>query len=948
MSENRLKLIGFFLVFAIVFLAYLLTVAPTASFWDCSELIAASYIAGIPHPPGTPLFVMIGRLFAMLPTNPEIAFRINLIPVLFGAVSCGLIYLLVVRLISYYGGAERERFRLLPHVSGLFAALMCAFAYSYWDNSVEAEVYGPCVVIALSVLYMALVWRDKVQSATGDNRLILLAIFLLFISTGIHFTPMMTVFAVLVFAMVVDRESILQLRIFEFVAGYLIILTGTEMGLNAGMVFTVLLMLGATWLGVRMMERSDRWWRVLVGLVLVGGTFVIAYIAAGYKIMDDTVLFLASPTVAIIERWTKSPVSVILLVLGYGAYLYWLHRQGKLNMKYVGLMLGLVFLASTVQLIMLVRARMSPSINEVNPSYWRDFVSVLKREQYDPMKLLPRKTQFLTEEDWRMNQNPRFSVLVAYFEQIKFYLRYFFWQWGNERFFDIFLGIKWQALLGLVPPLLGVWGMWQQFKKEKRSFVLIAVAFFVASLGLVTYLNLKYSPSDPRRGDPAQGKLGFLEVRERDYFYAFSFVFYTIFIGVGAYAFLRWAQNLLRSRRLPMYLATVALALFGFVPVLLNHGNVTRRWNWIPAEYGYNMLVSCPGQNAVIFTNGDNDTFPLWFMQTVPTRVADYDRTFGKNVSVGILSLLNTEWYCKQLKHRGAPISFTDDEIDRLPKAFAGKNNRTFLLEDIMIRDMVATSAGVKLKWPDDYGSTSEEYMAKVFGPGYHPRTPVYFATTVGREKFADVAPYLRLEGLVYRVVPEPGNGQVDIDRSLDLIYNKYKMASMLDPRVYKDDNTKGLFITYAASYLGVATELRQVGRRKEAEDLVARALRFDLDKERKATLFYHLGAMALDNGNYDRAIAALDTVKLLGLSNPEFDRLLGEAYEAKGDFPKAAAAYEAAAAAATNDARPVQSLTRVYLERLYDTGRARAVLEAWLRRTPDDSTSARRLRQIS
>ena len=343
----------------------------------------------------------------------------------------------------------------------------------------------------------------------------------------------------LIFALVVDRESILQLRIFELVAGYLVILTIAEAGFKAGTFLAVPLMLAATFFGVRVMERSDRTRAVFYGLALLSLVFVIAYLAAGNGIMDNTVLFLASPTVAFIERWVRSPVLLPLFVAGYGGYLYWLHRQQKLSPKYVGLMLALALLAGSVQFIMFIRARHAPTINEADPSNWRDFVSVLKREQYDPMKLLPRKTQFLTEADWRMNRNPRFSLPVAYYEQVKFYVRYFFWQWGSARFFDIFLHIGWQALFGLVPPLLGLWGMWHQFRREKRSFVLIFVAFLVASLGLITYLNLKYSPSDPRRGDPSQGRLGYVEVRERDYFYAFSFVFYTIFVGIGAYAFLR-------------------------------------------------------------------------------------------------------------------------------------------------------------------------------------------------------------------------------------------------------------------------------------------------------------------------------------------------------------------------------------------------------------------------
>jgi len=947
LSEGRVRLLVFASVFAVVFGVYSYSAAPTAAFWDCGELIAASFTMGVPHPPGTPLFVTIGRIFSMLPAAKEIAFRITLIPVLFGAFSCGLIYLLVVKLVSLYANAERRYDKWLPHVAGAFAGLSCAFAYSYWDNCVEAEVYGPCVVVALSVLYMALLWRDRIRQA-GDNRLILAAVFLLFLSTGIHFTPMMTVFAVLVFAMVVDRQSVLELRIFELVAGYLIILTMAEMGFSISTFVAVPLMLGATWYGIRVMERSTHTRSVFYGLGLFFLVFVVAYMAAGNKVMDDTVLFLASPTVAFIERWVRSPVLLLLFVAAYGGYLYWLHRKRRLSPRYVGLALALVLVAGTVQFIMFIRASHAPTINEADPSNWRDFVSVLKREQYDPMKLLPRKTQFLTEDDWRMNRNPRYSVPVAYFEQVKFYLRYFFWQWGNERFFDIFLGLKWQFLLGLVPPLLGLWGMWHQFKKEKRSFVLIFVAFLVASIGLITYLNLKYSPSDPRRGDPTQGRLEYLEVRERDYFYAFSFVFYTIFVGVGAYAFLRTVLDRLRFRQAPAYALSGVLLGFGFVPMLLNYPDVTRRGNWIPAEYGYNMLVSCPGDHAVVFTNGDNDTFPLWFMQTVPSRVAGYDPGFGKSVRVGILSLLNTNWYIKQLKRWGAPISFSEAEIDRLPRGFVGKDNRTFLLEDIMIRDMVATAGGIKLKWPDDYGSSSAEYQAKVFGPGYHPLTPVYFATTVAPSSLQDVKSHLRLEGLVYRVVPEAGAEQVDLARCQYLVDSVFRMTSILDPRVHKDENTRGLLLTYAATFMGMANEYRRRNRPQEAEKVLELALRLELDRDRRMTILYHLSTFALESGHFDEALAALDTIRALGFNQPEFAIRRGVAYEGKGDFKAAEAAYQEAVTADPGRGEFVQALVRLYLDKLRDTAKGKALLELWMRRAPADSAAVRQLHELS
>jgi tetratricopeptide (TPR) repeat protein len=942
MNDRRIRIILFAVVFAIVFVVYLSTVAPTASFWDCGELIATACIMGVPHPPGTPLFVTIGRIFSMLPTSPEYAFRINLIPVLFGAFSCGLIYLLIIKLISLYASPERRYDKWLPHVAGVFGALCCAFAFSFWDNSVEAEVYGPCVVVALSVLYMALVWRDHLQRTGGDNRLILAMIFLLFLSTGIHFTPMMTVFAVLVFALVVEREAVLQLRLFELVAGYLAILTATELGFGIGTFIAVPLMLGATWLGIRVMERSNRTISVFYGLGLFFLVFVIAYVAAGNKIMDDSVLFLASPTVAFIERWVRSPILMVAFVLGYGGYLYWLHKQGKLNLKYVGLMLGLVLLASTVQFIMLIRAKLGPSINEVNPSNWRDFVSVLKREQYDPMKLVPRKTQFLTEDDWRMNQSAQFSLFVAYFEQVKFYLRYFFWQWGNARFFDIFLHVGWQAILGLIPPLLGLWGMWHQFKREKRSFVLIFVAFLVASVGLITYLNLKYSPSDPRP------MLKFREVRERDYFYAFSFVFYTIFVGVGAYAFLRWFADWVKSRKLPVYVVSGALLAFGFVPMLLNLPEVTRHGDWIPAEYGFNMLVSCPGEHAVVFTNGDNDTFPLWFMQTVPSRIAKYDPTFGKNVAVANLSLLNTNWYCKQLKRWGAPISFTESQIDKLPQGFVGKNNRTFLLKDIMMRDIIATSAGIKLNWPNDYACTPEEFRAKVFTANYRPRTPVYFATTVSRDNLEDCESYLRLEGLVNRVVPEQGLNQVDAEKTRHLLSDVYVMNSMLDPKVQKDENTRGLLINYAASYLALASEYQKAGRNREAQEVLEKALSFDLDKDRKIPLFYHASVFAMLNGQYDKALSYLDSIEGRGFKDPELSLRRGYAYQGKGGFVQAEAAYREAIAEDPSRPDPLQALYRLYLDDLHDTIKARVLLQQWLQRAPSDSLATKMLREIS
>jgi tetratricopeptide (TPR) repeat protein len=360
------------------------------------------------------------------------------------------------------------------------------------------------------------------------------------------------------------------------------------------------------------------------------------------------------------------------------------------------------------------------------------------------------------------------------------------------------------------------------------------------------------------------------------------------------------------------------------------------------------MLVSCPGEHAVIFTNGDNDTFPLWFMQTVPSRVAKYDPMFGKNVAVANLSLLNTNWYCKQLKKWGAPISFTESQIDKLPQGFVGKNDRTFLLKDVMMRDILATSAGIKLVWPDDYACSPEEFRAKVFTASYNPRTPVYYATTVSRDNLDDVEPNLRLEGLVNRVVPEQNLNQVDTAKTRRLLYDVYVMNSMLDPKVQKDENTRGLLINYAASYLALASEYQKANRNRDALDVIEKALSFNLEEDRKIPLLYHASVFAMLNGQYDKALGYLDSIESRGFNDPELSLRRGYAYEAKGEFDKAETAYLKAIAGDPSRPEPLQALYRLYLDDMHDTSNARSLLQQWLKRAPSDSVATRMLKEIS
>jgi predicted negative regulator of RcsB-dependent stress response len=173
-------------------------------------------------------------------------------------------------------------------------------------------------------------------------------------------------------------------------------------------------------------------------------------------------------------------------------------------------------------------------------------------------------------------------------------------------------------------------------------------------------------------------------------------------------------------------------------------------------------------------------------------------------------------------------------------------------------------------------------------------------------------------------------------------------MKSIFDRRVQKDENTRGLLITYAASFMGLASEYRKQNRPLDAEEVMSLATGLELDKDRRMTILYHFSSFAQENGHFDRALAALDTIRALGFKQPEFALRRGAAYEGKGDLKQAEAAYLEAVATDPSRGDLVQALVRLYLDKLRDTAKGKAQIEQWLRRVPSDSQAVRQLRQLS
>jgi hypothetical protein len=1090
MTPKRLKLILFLAVVVVVFGYYFYASAPTASFWDCSEFIATGYSLAIPHPPSTPLFVQLARLVSFIPWRAEIPGRITMISGMFGSVCCGLIFLLVVYLVELQRAPERKsahaasgrgeprpaprppersnpvnpaeagapaagppvpKLDWVPYLSGVVAAFFCAFMYSFMWNTVEAILFTPAATVAVATIFIVVLWYIKEGRHMGDNRIVIAAFYTLFLSTGIHFTPIIMLFALLPFFLIVDRRAVVDLRLAELLGFFLILLVVDVVpGLGAKLLWGIVLAV-VFYFGMKILEKAHHDRQVLYAMLIFVGMFLLAYLAgmsteatsdgARNLVMDNVVLFLASPIAGLLDRMFYNLPLFLIFCLAYAGYLYYLYTHKKLSTTYALFGLFLILLAGSVQFFLLVRAHQHPHVNEVDPSTWKSFASSLRREQYNAMRLFPRQTQYLLEGDYQnyRNAEPNYGLLAAYFEQLKYYLRYFLWQWAGRYNFDFFVTSKtvflespkfFPILVGLVPPFLGIWGIVDQWKRERKTAVLMLVAFLIAGWGLLSYLNNKFSTSDPRAASVQQTyrQEMYREVRERDYFYAFSFILFTVFVGIGVNAFFRWLRKESRDwfharetspgPRMTVYAAGVVALILPFLTLSFNHPEVNRRGNWIPSEYGFNVLVSCEN-GSVIFTNGDNDTFPLWMIQEVPSDVSrvaaaeerarpDYPKDklpktlepidYGFRtqiaprwgVAVANLSLSNTDWYCRQLKDWGAPMNLTYQQIDQLSRG--GLTNRDgtrhLILSQVMIRDLIATNGGIKLKWPDDYALTSEDFRAKVFTKDYSPKIPIYFATTVSPENLKDVDGHLIQKGLAKLVVPQvvPPGGDFDGKTTIDLVFNKMRLSSSLDPRVAKDENTKGLLINYAVTFLDIAQYCDSTHDTANGLRACDMALRLDLEKEKRSQLMYLVSHLLAKLGATASAQARMDTaIALSGRDQnkdpqTQFQVMWNQALilKAEGKLAQAESLYqnlvrmapelywelydlyrtglkdnEKAANTLDNWYRSVpqnwdntRRLVSVLAGQLQDKARANLALDTWLKRNPKDTQKVRLMRE--
>ncbi|MFQ5676455.1 MAG: DUF2723 domain-containing protein, partial [bacterium] len=329
MEHKKLNRIFGFAIFLIALIVYGKTVAPTTSYWDCGEFITSSYILGVPHPPGAPLYILVGRIFTMIPDwlISDIGLRVNIISVLTSAFSVMFAYLIIIRLLREFRGLpETLEEKINIYASGIIGALGFAFTSAQWFNAVEAEVYAVSIFFTTIVVWLILVWTEKAENPVSDKFLLLIA-YLIGLATGVHLLNILaipTLFLIMYF-----KKAELELKTFILWAAGAVAVFGA---IYPGIVK------GIPWL-------LNQFSFVSIGLVVLMILFGIYYSVQN----RSRILSLAL-------------MSVLLISIGYSTYA-----------------------------ALYVRSDMQPEINENHPNTPEKFVSYLNREQYGDIPLTERR-----------------------------------------------------------------------------------------------------------------------------------------------------------------------------------------------------------------------------------------------------------------------------------------------------------------------------------------------------------------------------------------------------------------------------------------------------------------------------------------------------------------------------------------------------------------------------
>ncbi len=953
MKQYRLaNIITGWVVFLIASVVYLMTIEPTASFWDCGEFISSAFKLEVGHPPGAPFFMIVGNLFTKFASDvTQVAKMVNALSALASALTILFLFWTITHFVKKFilkAGAELTLGETITVIgSGLVGALAYTFSDTFWFSAVEGEVYASSSLFTAVVFWAILKWENEADQQYA-NRWIIFIAYLVGLSIGVHLLNLLAIPAIVmvyyfknyqtsrngVIISVVVSAILLAAIMYGIIPGLVEMASKFELffvntiGLsyNSGVLIFIALLLAALVLSLYYtnIEHENH--------TIVSATFTIAFFLTGIP------LILGNFFIAL----------VIAGIIYFVVYQFGKNQHALLNTIILGFTVIIIGYSSFSMIF--IRSLADPPMDQNNPETLFQLLSYLNREQYGDRPLFygqcysapivdsedgnPTYTQedgkyvitghkleykyderFLTlfprmysreeshieaYESWasikgskvRVQSRDGEETLIkpTMGENIRFflryqvgymYLRYFMWNFAG-RLNDIqghykeeitkgswISGIKFidEARLGsmdnlpeslksnkaqnkyyLLPLILGLAGAYFHYKKNKKDFWIVLLLFFFTGLAIVIYLN--QTPYQPR---------------ERDYAYAGSFYAFAIWIGIGVAA----VTDLLKKKIPATASASIATLLCTVaVPVVManeNWDDHDRSGRYTARDFAYNYLNSC-APNAILFTNGDNDTFPLWYAQEVEGVRTD--------VRVINLSYLGADWYIEQM-HRKAydsdpvPFTLTPDKyrqgtrdivymIDQIKQPINLKEAIDFVASDnpktktlpngteleyfpskhffipydsakLIENGTVPARLADKIK-PVSW-SVSQNYVAKnhlmvldLLGTNNWER-PIYFAITVSSDNYLNLEDYFTVHGLAYRVTPvystESVMGQrgfIDTETMYDNVINKFKWGNIEDPNVYLDENNLRMLSNFRNSFARLADALIVEGKNDSAK----------------------------------------------------------------------------------------------------------------------------------
>ena len=625
-AVNRPPYIPAAIASVVVLLLYMLTLAPTTAMWDASEYIASAYRMSLPHPPGNPLFILVGRVFTLLPIAPTVAERVNLLAAVTSALSAGLWFLITERILRSWMAVRWQRL-----LGAALATLIGATAFTVWNQSVVYEK-----VYTISLLGLALI----------------------------------------------------------------------------------------SWLSFRWIDAPDGWRadRILI---------LIAYLL-GLGYANHMAGFLAAPAVAVAVL-VRRPATIV--------------RWKLILVAVAALVLGMTPFATQP-----IRSAYHPPLNTGEPT------GCVERLEASCLFSAETVNRFLPNFNREQYQKPPLSERQAPFTaQVGMWWEYFRWQWLRDA--DGGDGGL-QRALAVIFLALGLYGGVVHWRRDRPTFWYFGPLMFTVTLALIYYMNFKLGWTQGQR--LGVDDFSMREVRDRDYFYLFSFSAWGVWAGVGLMSI--WRE--LAAGMAPLVraadsgarralLAGAPVLLLAFVPLAANHDDASRRGETFTREWARDLLNSVEPY-GVLITNGDNDTFPLWYAQDV--------EGIRQDVTVAVTSLLNTDWYVRQILRRplytydesagppiyrgmapvkpGPPLRMTIAESDEIPPYLEVTQPQIFRKDSLVAR----IEPGYL---------TRDQLLILRFIADSFPHRPLYLATPVIAGPLG-LSPYVVAQGLAYKVMPRP------------------------------------------------------------------------------------------------------------------------------------------------------------------------------------------------